>query len=85
MESPAEPFQDILPQSIPFARPERTVVALTVTLHGENIPARPVTLPYAEIDSKPCATNLRIDFIPEICDYRGNIFLERTFRSQPGR
>jgi len=40
VEPPAKPFQNLLPEAVPFTGPQRTMIGRAITLHSQDIAAR---------------------------------------------
>jgi len=60
MEVPSEVFQHFLPKPVAFPCPERAMICCAITLDRQNVSARLVGMPDAEIEAKASRTDLWI-------------------------
>jgi hypothetical protein len=52
MESPAEALQDVLPQPVPLAGPQCTMISGPITFYGQNVSSRFVGIANGKVNTK---------------------------------
>ena len=78
-------LKHLLAKTVPFPRPERTVVGSSIALYCENVGAGPIWMADAKIDLETNRADLVIDKKAQFSDFSSNVSFKRCVGFRVGR